>query len=116
MATTLTALGVKTTPSVAKVVGHVANLATAGEAPPGEILNWLDSRADEEDIALLADLKFLPGRDGGLFTPAEISASPITSSHVFPSLSLASRIQRLLMPSTSRVGQPLNTPCLCCST
>ena len=69
LSSTLAALGVGTEPTVALVIGHLRHIAGDGDPPPAPMLRWLNERADDPSIALLADVAFLLGRDGALHRP-----------------------------------------------
>ena len=69
MRTTLTALGVRSSPPVELVVEHVINLAAAGQAPGPEPLRWLNERASDPHVSRLSSQAFLPTSDGRLERP-----------------------------------------------
>lgn len=72
MRTTLTALGVRSSPPVELVVEHIINLAAAGQAPGPEPLRWLNERASDPHVARLSSQAFLPTSDGRLERPDRV--------------------------------------------
>jgi hypothetical protein len=67
--TTLSALGVRSTPPVELVAGHVLNLVAADKVPSNEVLRWLNDHAADPQIERLAGSAFLPTADGRLEQP-----------------------------------------------
>jgi Domain of unknown function (DUF3883)/Protein of unknown function (DUF3684) len=70
--TTLTALGVRSSPSIQLVVDHVVKLAAQGQAATSEPLRWLNDRASDPQIQRLAACAFLPTADGRLERPGRV--------------------------------------------
>ncbi|HEY4896145.1 MAG TPA: hypothetical protein VII01_08640, partial [Solirubrobacteraceae bacterium] len=70
--TTLTALGLRSSPPVERVVDHVINLAADEQAPGPEHLRWLDERSSDPHIARLSSCAFLPTTDGRLERPDRV--------------------------------------------
>lgn len=70
--TTLTALGVCSSPPVQLVVDHVINLASGGQAPGPEPLRWLNERASDPEVGRLSSCAFLPTVDGRLERPDRV--------------------------------------------
>ena len=74
--TTLTALGVQSSPSIQLVIDHVIKLAAEGQAAGPEPLRWLDERAKDPQIQRLANCAFLPTADGSLERPDRVFRHP----------------------------------------
>ena len=70
--TTLSALGVRSSPSFELVADHVTNLAADNKAASNDVLRWLNDHATDPQIQHLADCAFLPAADGRLERPDRI--------------------------------------------